>query len=67
MIPILLHLIIILVVLGILWKITTLFPLPPPYPLAVQLAFGLVAFVVVADTLLMLAGVKTVAYPLWWR
>lgn len=66
MITILIHLIVVLLVLGVLWWITTLFPLPHPFPLAIQVLFVLVGAIAVIDALLGLSGVASSA-PLWWR
>lgn len=56
MIPLLINLIIILLVLGVLYWICTLLPLPAPFPLILQVVFVLIALIVVVDLLLGISG-----------
>ncbi len=56
MLSLLINLVIILLVLGVVYWVTTLFPLPHPFPLIIQVVFVLIALIVVVNLLLGLSG-----------
>lgn len=52
----LLYLLLVFVILGGVWYILTLFPLPAPFPMVIRVIFLLIALIIVIDFLLSLAG-----------
>lgn len=64
MLALLINLIVILLVLGVVWWIITLLPLPAPFPLIIQVVFVLIALIVVVDLLLGISGSRG---GLLWR
>ena len=55
---IILTLIIYLVVLGLLWWLTTLLPLPAPFPLIIQVLFVIAAILLLLGTFGILPGLS---------
>ena len=56
MIIILLHVVIVLIVLGLLYWLATLLPLPAPFPRIIQVVFVIIAVLYMLSVLLPLAG-----------
>ena len=58
MIVLLLHVVIVLVVLGLLYWLATLLPLPAPCPKIIQVVFVIIAVLYVLTVLLPFAGIS---------
>ena len=58
MITVLIHIVIILVVLGLIWWLLTLLPLPAPFGQIVQVILIIIAILVVISLIWPLASVK---------
>ena len=56
MVGLLIHILILALILGVVWWVITLIPLPPPFPLIARVVFALIALIIVIDLLLSIGG-----------
>jgi hypothetical protein len=64
MVGLLINLVILVLILGVVWWIITLFPLPEPFPLIIRVVFVLILVLILIDVLTGFAGV---GWRPWWR
>jgi hypothetical protein len=62
MIVLLIHVVIVLIVLGLLYWLATLFPLPAPFPRIIQVVFVIIAVLYLLSVLLPMAGMGYAPY-----
>ena len=63
MLVLLIHVVIVLVVLGLLYWLVTMLPLPAPFPKIIQVVFVIIAVLYLLSLLLPMAGMGWGAYP----
>jgi len=63
MIGLLVNLLILVLILGVVWWVISLFPLPEPFPRVVQVIFVVIVLLILIDFLTGVAGVGW--QPLW--
>jgi len=56
MIGLVVHLAIAFLVLGLIWWIITLIPLPPPFPMIARVVLTVIAVIILLDLLLSIGG-----------
>ena len=63
MFVLLIHIVIVLIVLGLLYWLATMIPLPAPFPKIIQVVFVIIAVLYLLSCLMPLAGIGWGPYP----